>query len=150
MCLAAAEALGRIRDPRAVEPLIAALKLKKLAWDHPTAGPERRYREVCLAAAKALGNLGDARAVKPLIARLRREDRLVRSVYDETWDASVRKTAAFALADIGAPSVEPLITALRDENDSVRNAAAMALGLIGDPGAVERLNTGLGDGAGRG
>jgi len=54
---AAADALGEIGDPRAVEPLIAAL-----------GDPDGDVRE---AAAEALGTIGDPRAVGPLTAALK-------------------------------------------------------------------------------
>jgi HEAT repeat protein len=41
--------------------------------------------------------------------------------------------------------VEPLIAALKDENSDVRQAAAKALGKIGDPRAVEPLIAALSD-----
>ncbi len=53
----AVEALGEIGDPRAVEPLLALL-----------AGDDSYAR--CRRAAEALGGIGDARAVEPLIAAL--------------------------------------------------------------------------------
>lgn len=53
----AAEALGKLGDVRAVNPLIAALKDKQ--WD------------VRLTAAEALGKLKDTRAVEPLITALK-------------------------------------------------------------------------------
>jgi HEAT repeat protein len=58
----AAEALGRLGDPRAVEPLIDTL------WDD-----DARVR---LKAAWALGMLGDPRALVPLqkLYRIERED----------------------------------------------------------------------------
>lgn len=52
----AAEALGEIRDPRAVDPLIAALR--------------DRNSEVRAEAAEALGKIGDRKAVEPLTALL--------------------------------------------------------------------------------
>ena len=58
--------------------------------------------------------------------------------YKKDW--KVRTAAARALGDIGAPAVEPLIAALKDNGLSgVREAAAEALGKIGDPRAVEPL-----------
>ena len=55
MCKAsAARALGEINDPKAVDPLIAALKDKK---------PEVRGT-----AAVALGEIGDKKATMPLVA----------------------------------------------------------------------------------
>jgi HEAT repeat protein len=51
----AAESLGYLRDERAVEPLIQALK------------DEKRYHSVRWKAARALGEIGDKRAIEPLI-----------------------------------------------------------------------------------
>ena len=59
-------------------------------------------------------------------------------------DKGVRQAAAEALVKIGAPAVEPLIAALKDESFSVRQAAAEALGKIGAP-AVEPLIAALKD-----
>ena len=99
---AAAEALGEIKDPRAVEPLIAALK------DEDS--------DVRAAAAYALGEIKDPRAVEPLIAALK------------DGDSDVRKAAAKALGEIKDPrAVEPLIAALKDAKWRVREAAAEAL-----------------------
>lgn len=50
----AAEALGEIGDPRALEPLIAALRDKD--------------KSLTLVAAEALGQIGDPRAIEPLIS----------------------------------------------------------------------------------
>jgi HEAT repeat protein len=110
---AAAYALGEIKDPRAVEPLIQALG-DPSGW-------------VCEAAAYALGEIKDPRAVEPLIAALK------------DWDYYVPKAAREALVKIGKPAVEPLIMALKDEDEDVRYAAAYALGEIKDPRAVEPL-----------
>ncbi len=60
----AAEALGEIRDPKAVDPLIGALKDR----DH----------EVREEAAEALGKIGDRRAAEPLNALLGDPDPKVR------------------------------------------------------------------------
>jgi len=116
----AAEALGKIKDPRAVEPLIEALKDKdfRVRWN----------------AAEALGEIGDPKAVKPLIAALKDEN------------SGVRSSAAFALGEIQDPrAVEPLIEALKDEDSDVRRRAATALGKIQDPRAVEPLIEALKD-----
>ena len=99
---AAAKALGKIKDPRAVEPLISALK-----------DEDSDVRE---AAAKALGEIKDPRAVEPLISALK----------DVNW--RVRDAAAEALGEIKDPrAVEPLISALKDVDVLVREAAAKAL-----------------------
>ncbi|MBS7270706.1 MAG: HEAT repeat domain-containing protein [Candidatus Freyarchaeota archaeon] len=81
----AAQALGMIGDPRAVEPLIQTLK------DEPGLRKE---------VVQALGMIGDPRAVEPLIQTLKDENR------------EVREAAAIALARIGDErAVEPLIQA---------------------------------------
>jgi HEAT repeat protein len=59
-------------------------------------------------------------------------------------DASVRKAAVKALVEIGEPAVEPLIAALKVENEDVRQAAAEALVKNGEP-AVEPLIAALKD-----
>jgi hypothetical protein len=63
---AAAGALGQIRDARAVEPLVTALK------DQDDA--------VRQAAAAALGKIGDARTVEPLMAALKDKNSSVQEV----------------------------------------------------------------------
>lgn len=112
----AAEALGKIGDARAVEPLIQALK-----------GKEYDVRE---AAAAALGMIGDARAVEPLVQALKD---------NSNFCDRVLKEAAEALGMIGdARAVEPLVQALKDKHPDVRNAAVKALTKIGKP-SVELL-----------
>ena len=56
----AAEALGRIGDPRAVDPLIEAL--------------EDEYAFVRYFSARALGEIGDHRAMRPLKRAKRRKE----------------------------------------------------------------------------
>jgi len=111
----AVEALGRIGDPRAVGPLIVALKDED--------------ESVRKAAAEALGHIRDSRAIEPLIAALK--------------DSNMRKAAVEALVNIGAPAVEPLIAALKERG--LRWSAAEALGKIGDARAVEPLSETLRD-----
>jgi HEAT repeat protein len=76
-------------------------------------------------AAMALGESRDERAVAPLVSVLSN-----RNPY-------LRNRAAEALGKIGAPAVEPLLTALKDAK--VRANAALALGDIGDKRAVEPM-----------
>ena len=152
--MAAARALGEIRDARAVEPLIAVLKNQR------EFNPARRAAAWALAdigapAVKSLvGTLGDKSgftreyatealveiggpSVEPLIAALGD-----RSGWANMWGGlDISKT----LGKIGIPAVEPLIAALRGQNASVRMHAAWALGWIGDNRAVEPLIAALGD-----
>ncbi len=95
---------------RAVRELIRALGNRDVA--------------VRQAAIEALGRLADGRAVTPLIASLKDEPGL----------------SSAALANIGAPAVDPLLTALRSLTDrAARQACVAALGQIGDERAVAPL-----------
>lgn len=108
----AIQALGEIRDPKAIEPLI-----KKLGDP---------LHEIWQATVEALIKMGEP-AVEPLIQALK----------DEKWD--VRAGAARSLGGIGDnKAVEPLIQALKDRNLTVRIHATEALVKIGEP-AVESL-----------
>ena len=103
----AAVVLGKIKDPRAVEPLIAALK---------DADSGVRGKAVV-----ALGKIGDSRAVDPLITALKDADN------------SVRTKTADALVKMGPPAVDPLINTLRDPDSCVWERALEVLVRIGPP-----------------
>jgi HEAT repeat protein len=135
---AAAEALGQIGDPDAVEPLIGALNdqnakvrvaaaaaLDGLAWS-PDRGATGAAYWVAKGQWKKCVKIA---AIEPLIAVLR-DDRVM-----EIRDAPATRT----LVKIGARAGGPLIGSLNDQNGNVRQAAAEALGQIGDPRAVEPL-----------
>lgn len=145
--------LGRIKDPRAVEPLIAIGRTKQILW-------EDQLRHNLIA---AFGNIG-APSVAPLIACLKDPDQQVRDI------------ALEALVGIGGPAVDPLIAALTNGGanqqtvasgrkskkrksepspvDPIRQGAVKALGEIKDPRAIQPLaatlqdpNSGLGESA---
>jgi HEAT repeat protein len=120
---AAAEALGGIKDPRAVEPLIRSV----LSDSYEYARAE---------AAWALASMEDPRAVEPLIEALT----------DQHQD--VRATAELALARLGPLSIEPLIKVLNKKGTAaLRNSAVRALGGIKDSSVVEPLIRALDDAA---
>ncbi len=100
----AAEALGRIGDRRAVEPLIAHIR-----------DSDQRVRENVL---RALGQIGDPRAIKPLAGELK--------------EAIYRQHAAAALVQIGSPALEVLTAGLQDGDAAVRKTCCEALAQIGD------------------
>jgi HEAT repeat protein len=116
----AAKGLGRIRDVRAVAPLIPLLqdKVKAVRED----------------AAKALAEIGHA-AVPDLIPLLKHSEWLVRLHTVE------------ALGQIKSrSSVEPLLFVMFNDPDvSVREDAARSLGSIGDSRAVEFLMVAMGN-----
>jgi HEAT repeat protein len=104
----AADALGDIGDPRAVEPLVAALENRN---------PSPAVRE---SAAAALVKIG-APAVEPLIALL-------------SSRSSARLHAAEVLGNIGDPrAVEPLTGALENGPPPLRRRAEAALEKLGRP-----------------
>ena len=144
-----AEALGQLRDRRAVDALISASR-----------APEP---EVRVAAITSLGSIGDHAAAEPLFVSARDEDRLVR-------DAAIRSLAALGIsvdrvaADLSAPnwqirvaalsmlarlgdrSAVPLVvTALKDPDLRVRAEAARTAGAFGDQRALDPLIKALGD-----
>jgi HEAT repeat protein len=114
--IAAAEALGRLGDRIAVEPLVILF--------YNSSAPAA----VRLAAAEALLELKSAPAVVTLLGALRRD----------SWE--VRRNAAAVLGQIQATwAVKPLAAALHDPNPIVRRTAAAALRRIGTVEAVAAL-----------
>lgn len=101
------EALGMIRDARAVPPLIAKLGVQSLA----------------VRSMWALAKIGDSRAVEPLVQLLLDNNRM----YNE------RATAAYALGQINDVRAAPsLVQALlKDKAHEVNDAAADALEKLG-------------------
>jgi len=76
----AAESLGRLEDPAAVEPLIDTL------WDD-----DPRVR---LKAAWALGQIGDPRALRPLQQLYRMENENVKEIIEKAIDELKRRMSA--------------------------------------------------------
>lgn len=152
----AAIALGRIGDRQAIQPLIVALKdpeddvriaacLGLGFFKDPSTFDEITNVllddlkiEVRQAAAKALGNTQHPAAVPLLMEALR----------DPFWwyEREVQAGDLFdAIEKMGALAVEPLIDALKDNEGAVRKYAALVLGKIGDPRAIEPLGMALYD-----
>jgi HEAT repeat protein len=104
---AAADALGKLGDPRAVSALATLLL--------------RGQGEVQKAAALALQKIGGVQAVAPLAAAL------------SLPDLSVSQAALEALIQIGPPSLGPLVGLLKDMNREARRRAGLALAGIGSP-----------------
>jgi len=113
--MSAAEALGAIKDLRAVKPLIAILS-----------DPDKGVRR---SAARTLGFLSDSSSVEPLIAVLKDPE------------PSVRRCAVNALAYIKDDrAVEPLIALLKDKDPGIREDTVTALGRMKDIRAYEPLS----------
>ena len=132
----AATALGTLRDPRAVQPLVSILR-----------DSDRAVREAAISALTAIGEpsvpalglcLSDpqlgvqeaASAVLALIADDRVLAPLIASLGNRDW--IVRMHAAKALGRIKLPSsIEPLIPLLQDKVKAVREETTTALAAIG-------------------
>ena len=114
---AAAEALGQLASPAAVQPLLRAM--------HDTTDLAVR-----IASVYALGMIGDQRAVDPLISLLG----------DTNEHPHARGMAAEKLGEFGdGRALEPLRAALKDPSAEVRFWAAFALGDLGNPRALGDL-----------
>ena len=142
-------ALGEIKDPLAVDPLVTILENR-----------ESRFRSD---AAKALGKIKDVRVIRALITALKDQEESVRNgvavglgnlrdpVAVEPLidvflkDAKVRWNVAWALGEIGEASVEPLLSALKNDDPDVRGWAAWALGKVKAPRTIAYLLPLLGD-----
>jgi len=117
---AAYDALGKMRDRRALDPLVAALE------------DNRNEKNNRCAAIGALGKLGDVRAVTPLLC------------HAGEFPGGVEEVACLmAVRSLGVEAVEPLVEAAKDDDEKVRAHAVQVLGMIGEtldrPQAVEPL-----------
>ena len=148
---AAADVLGRIRDPQAAAGLQGALR--------------DRDGLVRQRAVEALGHLKDPAAMRYLTGMLKDAAGQVRQaaaravgelgtpagleLLGEAWDsgdAYFRCAAAEGLGLSGLPAAVPrLLEALKDPHWSVRRAAAEALGRLGDQRAAAALTAALND-----
>jgi len=130
------EALGEIKDRRAVPDLQKAL--------------EDKDNEIRWEAALALGEIAEPKSIPALVTVLKDHDRYVRYaaaialermnwVPDNETDHSylhLGKQEWDKLQEIGYPAIEALTIALKDRNDEVREKAVQLLGEIGSPEAI--------------
>ena len=144
----AAEVLGRLKDPGALKPLVAMLKshdqtarrmaaqaLEQLAdprsvdaWIEAMAYPD--LREIASRSLKRIAELQER--ITEALDRLRDSE-------DTVALEEARIGVSMDLIALGRPAVSGLLEALEDDLWVVREAAAQALGIIGDLRAVEPL-----------
>jgi HEAT repeat protein len=152
----AAEALGKIGDARAVEPLIGhVLKVNGMT------SFDAFLHERAQIAARALGKIGDERAIEPLLQVLgdRRNHELIRaaaiqalgelkadkatellSLIFNQGEPSLGRQAGEALGRISGEHILGFLTAsLKHANPDIRVNAAAGLRLAGDLRTVEAL-----------
>jgi len=122
---AAAEALGKTRDPKAIPILIERLR-------------KRGSFEMAKAAARALRHFDDPQVIQAL----------TEVAANKNIDEKLREAAVQSLGDIGNPEVvDTLIPILEEDSakpyptlgDTLRKETARALGRIGNPKAIEPL-----------
>ncbi len=146
--------LQDMKDPGAVDPLIAALKdtdvvVRRCATEALGRIKDARAVEPLIIvlndpgsgvqeeASVALGSIKDPRAISPLIASLN-------AGYDQHgYEEKVYDNEVSALVEIGSPSVSALIAALKDKDFRVQQGAAAALLEINDPRSVGALRAAL-------
>lgn len=98
--IAAIEALGKLREPRAIDALIGFLR------------PENSL--LCFSAIKALEQMGDSRAVEPIIRLLGKN--------------GLDRPALGALGRLGdLAALNPILNSLQNGNSKIRKAALQAL-----------------------
>jgi len=152
----AALALGKMGEPKAIRLILSALKdpedevriaaclglgyfkdpstfddITNVLLDDPKI-------EVRQAAARALGNTGHPAALPYLMEAL----------HDSYWWYEREYAASdllLAIEKMGMAAVQPLIEALKDKEGTVRKFAAILLGKLGDPRAIEPLGMALYD-----
>ena len=157
---AAARALGRGQNPRAIEPLVANLRRTgfslfpdpedprafeafwhpsnwSLAALHRAVARDVRSEDAARAAAEALEQFGEA-SIEPLIAALGEKGLL--------WFLDGREAVVGVLQKIGRPAITGLVSALGSDDKTVRKSIAEVLGEIRDPEVVAALINALADG----
>jgi HEAT repeat protein len=122
---AAAEALGKTRDPKAIPILLERLR-------------KRGSFEMAKAAARALRHFDDPQVIQAL----------TEVAANKNIDGKLREAAVQSLGDIGNPEVvDTLIPILEEDSakpyptldDTLRKETARTLGRIGNPKAIEPL-----------
>jgi HEAT repeat protein len=131
-------ALGALKDPRAVDPL---LDLLRQSTGNATQAQAQSYLIEQIAV--ALGNIGDPRATEPLLRAFALQPK---DAVDRYTKASFRAGFLPAFGKLRAMEVyDRVLAALYDDRCEIRASAAEALGLYGDPRAVEPLIAALRD-----
>jgi hypothetical protein len=144
--IGAVEALGSIRDPRAVRHVLDVME-------------HDRNIEVRWVAALALGNIGDPAAIPPLLVALHDRERYIRSSAAMAlerlgWipkDKTEIAYRAIAVQDwegvkrLGTAATGPLTERLSDPDPKTRALVIDLLGIIGDPRAQQACEAGLQD-----
>lgn len=166
----AARELGELKDMRALQPLILALREKSPDMPNPQTPKEffaarsSIKEHLPASAARALRQLGSRDAIAPLLANAQTQDNefrtaifeslamlkaseavpVARKVIISDTDHRVRRWAGVILKDAGDKDALPeLLKALKDTDPGVRLQAAQAIRNVKDCKAIEELNEAL-------
>jgi HEAT repeat protein len=129
---AAAEALGKLRDPRAISPLI------KLFRDTSKTVRETAGTALVAIGEPSVGPLYEALSDKDFVVRCH----AVRALGGMTTDYQIGRSWVRDPKVVGK-----LVEMLKDPDRAVREDATIALGMIGDPRAIDALIEAMKDGA---
>ncbi|MCP4154636.1 MAG: HEAT repeat domain-containing protein, partial [bacterium] len=147
----AVTALGKIKTPETVEPLISLLKARhqnpvltrKIIWalaeikDSRAVSPlitllnskkEEFDTQTAIVLIRSLESFEDKRRIKPLLEGLKHQDCQIRLA-----------SAAILGRTKDSDAVEPLIETLNDKNWRVRHRVVLALGMVKDERALDKL-----------
>ncbi|QGN07498.1 HEAT repeat domain-containing protein [Halorhabdus sp. CBA1104] len=131
------------RDPEDVEPILLAFELldsefmeenildvfERIAPPEAYEPVQQRASRRDKQAVRVLGKIGDQRAVETLV-----------DFIDGDGDPALQRVTLQALGEIGShEATQAVANRLAADTDSVRSAAARALGLLGDTRAIEPL-----------
>ncbi len=124
---AAAGALGKIGDPRAIAPLIEAIVVD------PGTGQDEKTKNKIRVTERAVDALGElnAKEATDIILRL----------YKKSRDMSVRMAVARAMTGIRDPKFKPALIDILENDDNMfaKRAAAEAAGVFRDPDFIRPL-----------
>jgi HEAT repeat protein len=145
---ALAEALGTLRDERALEVLLQTLKDDEFyvvgAGAEALAGMSEAGLDALIGEIKGLA---DSKSIHWLVWALEKSqlgERQVRALIAMLEDGSLSDEIRRGMADVLAVAADrsgapPLLNALKEKSSKLRAGAALALGKIGDPIAFEPL-----------
>ncbi|MCP4148378.1 MAG: HEAT repeat domain-containing protein, partial [bacterium] len=147
----AVTALGKIKTPETVEPLISLLKARhqnpvltrKIVWalaeikDSRAVSPiitllnskkEELETQTAIVLIRSLESFEDKRRIKPLLEGLKHQD----------WQIRLASAAILGRTK-DSDAVEPLIETLNDKNWRVRHRVVLALGMVKDERTLDKL-----------
>jgi HEAT repeat protein len=135
--------LGRMRDPRTLDPLIEVFSGKDRTLRYHAGEALKRLGRPAIPKLRELEKHDDAgvrRDATLLLGRMGFRSSIARLVeMIRTGSPPEKHSAAYALSRLGRAAVEPLLPLLEEKDRYVREKACMALGYIGRASVVPLL-----------